>query len=466
MIDLSSSENLFRNPWVWTINTLGQLVEAIIFFYFIHKVFISKTHRGEKKDGWILGAIGFTFILAAVDWITQNNVVFYIITMIGIPFLYTLFFYRGKFYEKLIVCITFFSIMISLEHMGIMAADLIAKNPTDIQWLCLFFLRRICIKLLMIPIANFLANHAVKLEGKISLFYWILLGGVCLVEDFAAQKTMAIFSQSDRMSFSDILLPISWVMIPVVFYSFISLLVKKNEMQKTGMVQTTYLKIQQQYFNQMMEIYESLRRFQHDYKAYLSSVEMLMEAGEYEEAHQYLKKMEKQSPNDMEIVAYTEDGILNLILNQKKRAAQKCGIDFQIEASVPQKGMVEIYDLNMLIMNLCDNAIEAAAKVEDGFVKIKIAKRKAYLHIEIENSTEFNVMAENPNLMTSKTQKEIHGLGIRIIKSIVEKYDGVYKTDSTDSVFTTTILLMDEEGEQRQTKIKIVPEKIKIKKSE
>lgn len=96
----------------------------------------------------------------------------------------------------------------------------------------------------------------------------------------------------------------------------------------------------------------------------------------------------------MEIVAYTEDGILNLILNQKKRAAQKCGIDFQIEASVPQKGMVEIYDLNMLIMNLCDNAIEAAAKVEDGFVKIKIAKRKAYLHIEIENSTEFNVMAE------------------------------------------------------------------------
>ena len=108
--------------------------------------------------------------------------------------------------------------------------------------------------------------------------------------------------------------------------------------------------------------------------------------------------------------------------------------------------MVEIYDLNMLVMNLCDNAIEAAARVKNGFVKLKVAKRKAYLHIESENSTSFNVMEKNPEFMTSKAKKEIHGIGIRIIKNIVEKYDGVYKTNSTDSVLITTILLKDETG--------------------
>ena len=375
MIELSGSGNLFRNPWVWTVNTVGQLIEAIAFFYFIHKLFLPKPRRGEKRDRWIWGAVGFTCILAAVDWVSENNVVCYITAMIGIPFFYTLFLCRGKWYEKLTVCITFFSILISLEHMGIMAANLTAPNPTDFQWFCLFSARRICLKLAMIPIADFLADRAVKLEGNVSLFYWMLLGGVCLVEDFAAQKTMAIFSQSGRMSFSDILLPVSWVMIPVVFYSFISLLVKKNEMQKTGMLQKTYLKIQQQYFNEMMEICESLRRFQHGYKAHLDCMEMLMDAGEYEEARQYLKKRKRSLPDDIEMVAYTDDGILNLILNQKKRAAQKCGVDFQIEVSVPENGIVEMYDLNMLIMNLCDNAIETAAKASDGFVRIKIGKR-------------------------------------------------------------------------------------------
>lgn len=444
MIELENGGNLFHNPWVWTINTAGQFLEAMVFFYFIHKFFIPKEGRQEKKGQWIASAVVFTAALAGVDWITNNQIIWYVTVMIGVPFLYTAFFCRGKFYEKLIICITFFSIMISLEHMGILAGDLIDQSPGAALWLGIFFFRRICMKFLMIPIANFLSKNAVKLEGNMSLWYWIMLGGVCLVEDLAAQKTMYFFAESETLSFLDILLPVSWVMIPVVFYSFIHMLMKKNEMQRTNTVQSTYLKLQQQYLNQMAELYESLKKSQHDYKAHLLCMDLLLEAEEYEKAHQYLQKLDHPSRQEIDMVAYTENSSLNLILNQKRRMAQKCGIDFQVEASLSEKGIVEIYDLNMLVMNLCDNAIESAAKVKDGFVNLKIMKKKAYLQIEIQNAVPYNILEKNPDFETSKSKKDLHGMGMKILKNIVEKYDGAYKTDSTDSIFSTMVLLMDE----------------------
>lgn len=446
MINLQNSEYLFRNPWVWTVNTVGQLMEAIVFFYFIRKIFTLKKGKTEKKRQWIVAVVLYTAALAGIDLITNNNMIWYVTVMIGIPFGYSIYFYRGKFYEKLIICITFFSILISLEHMGIMMGNLFFPFPTDLQWLTIFFIRRVCMKFLLIPIGNFLAYHGVKMEGRLSLWYWLMLGSVCLVEDFAAQKIMGILSRSNSWRVSDILLPISWVMIPVVFYLFISVLLKNSEIQKTNVVQATYLKIQHQYLEQMMELQESLRQAERDSKAHFLCVDTLLEAGEYEEAREYLANISMQPSNENEIVNYTENKSLNLILGQKKRMADKLGLHFEVEAALPENGIVEIYDLNMLVMNLCDNAIEAAAKVKDGFVRLKIVRKKAYLQIEAENSTIFNVMEKNPDFVTNKGKKDVHGLGIKIVKNIVEKYDGVYKTSSTDSVFTTVILLKDENG--------------------
>ena len=53
-------------------------------------------------------------------------------------------------------------------------------------------------------------------------------------------------------------------------------------------------------------------------------------------------------------------------------------------------------------------------------------------------------MKVNPDFKSSKGNQEMHGLGLKIIKNIVQKYDGQYHVHSTDHRFTTDIMIMDE----------------------
>ena len=100
--------------------------------------------------------------------------------------------------------------------------------------------------------------------------------------------------------------------------------------------------------------------------------------------------------------------------------------------------------MNALLSNLCDNAIEAASKVKNGEVHLYIMKKKAYLKIVIENSTDGNILQKNPEFETDKKNTQLHGLGIKIIKNIVKLYDGMYETEGTNHSLKTSILLLDE----------------------
>ena len=60
------------------------------------------------------------------------------------------------------------------------------------------------------------------------------------------------------------------------------------------------------------------------------------------------------------------------------------------------------------------------------------------LFIKVANSTDKTADMLG-NLTTSKDDKESHGVGMKIIKEIVEKYNGEYMVDIQDGMFVTRI---------------------------
>ena len=81
----------------------------------------------------------------------------------------------------------------------------------------------------------------------------------------------------------------------------------------------------------------------------------------------------------------------------------------------------------ILIGNLLDNAIEECEKISDGEkeIIIKITKGRFYLNISVKNPTHCPVLKYNPDLVSTKEAKEFHGMGVKSIKNIVAKYDGL-----------------------------------------
>lgn len=81
---------------------------------------------------------------------------------------------------------------------------------------------------------------------------------------------------------------------------------------------------------------------------------------------------------------------------------------------------------------------------EEKQVELQLKNSRAYFQIMVQNSVTENPMRNNPNLLTDKEDKELHGLGMQIIRNVVDKYQGMIQIDGTDQQMKINVLLMDE----------------------
>lgn len=82
-------------------------------------------------------------------------------------------------------------------------------------------------------------------------------------------------------------------------------------------------------------------------------------------------------------------------------------------------------DTGILFGNLLDNAIEAAENTVTKHVSLMVQIKGEYLSILVSNSIDSSVLEHNQQLNSSKTDKELHGIGLKSVKTVVEKYAGM-----------------------------------------
>lgn len=131
------------------------------------------------------------------------------------------------------------------------------------------------------------------------------------------------------------------------------------------------------------------------------------------------------------------------------------GIAFTAEAQIPEKLPLSHQDLCALLMNLLDNALEAAAQVEEPsqrFLRLRLSLQKGFLAVRCENSYTGKLAQDGKgNLLTTKENPQTHGFGIAKMSAVAEKYKSILDIRYTDSVFTVQTALKLP-GEAKQTK--------------
>ena len=68
-------------------------------------------------------------------------------------------------------------------------------------------------------------------------------------------------------------------------------------------------------------------------------------------------------------------------------------------------------------------------------------EKGGYLSIEIANRISKSVLESNPELKTSKKDREHHGMGINIIRQSVERLDGNIRFEENNGYFVVKLLL-------------------------
>ena len=195
--------------------------------------------------------------------------------------------------------------------------------------------------------------------------------------------------------------------------------------------------LQLEYYKLMKVKEEEIRKINHDIKNNLQMVYTLNNEKKKEELVEKINDNLKK----YELVRYSKNDILNIILNTKINIAKSKDIDVEISL---KKNLDFIDDLDMsnLFSNILDNAIENSIKSKDKKIKLSVYKKLDYIVIQCSNSYDGMVLEEDMRLVSRK-RSEGHGYGLRIIDDIVKKYNGEKSIDYNDDTFTINLLIKE-----------------------
>ena len=107
--------------------------------------------------------------------------------------------------------------------------------------------------------------------------------------------------------------------------------------------------------------------------------------------------------------------------------------DFNIQ--LPGQNPISDVELVSLFANLLDNAITASEISEQPFVKLRSKIKDSQWIIIVRNTKSPDWRPIESKFLTTKKEKENHGYGIKIIKSIVKKQDGIVDFTDEGAIF-------------------------------
>lgn len=193
----------------------------------------------------------------------------------------------------------------------------------------------------------------------------------------------------------------------------------------------------------MSENLEAQKRQTHEFKNHILCIEALVKKKNYEELANYITTISDSIQYENHVID-TNHVIVNAILNAKYHEALSKHILFVFRVNDLSNIRIRNEDLVVLLANLLNNAIEACEKCEEKrVIKVKfLLTEDNSVVLSVRNTYAQPLIRENNELKTSKSSDpQNHGVGIKNIVKMIEKYRGSYIIDSSKQEFYVSIYM-------------------------
>lgn len=226
----------------------------------------------------------------------------------------------------------------------------------------------------------------------------------------------------------------------LITFEWLGVVLRKNRDLKE---QQHLAQIEQQHYDLMVSTNESLTEWKHDYQGQLRLISTLIEQERYVELKEFSNNLDSALPLSTCII-YSGNRTLDAVVSLRIMDAKRHNIKFVTELFLPEKIPLTEVSFSSLIGNLLDNAIEACRKITSGNAEVhfEIKPWKQMLHICCSNSSDGNYLkGVHGHLLSTKKDKNHHGIGIRRIRQIVEQTGGTCQFKAEDNRFSVNIMI-------------------------
>lgn len=231
---------------------------------------------------------------------------------------------------------------------------------------------------------------------------------------------------------------VSGFAIYAIFFKMLSIAHEKLTAQQKYDEAQRQLTIQEAQYRQITENMESTRRMRHDLRHHLLTLQGFLKSGEVERAEQYLSQTLKIS-EEYEIVKLCRNAVVNLVVGHYQALAKEQDVRFSARITIPDDIPILDADLSVVIGNLLENALYAAGREQNAFIRFNMICSGKMLAVTVDNSFSGTVCMSDGKYLSTK---EGHiGYGLQSVEAIAEKYSGGVEFTHEDRVFHSSVMM-------------------------
>ena len=249
-------------------------------------------------------------------------------------------------------------------------------------------------------------------------------------------------------SFGSILSTIVFICLLLIFFAMNShkVQVEKEIALKQKKFEQKHL---QTYTDEIVELYNEIRGFRHDYAGMLVSMQMAIDSEDLQEIDRVYNEVLVKANQKLRSEKYTyfdlnnlEDSALRSLIAQSIVYARNNDVEFTLEVKdVITRLSMDLLDLVRIMSILLNNAVEGAADSYLKQMEVAVIKMDFETVIVIQNSCKITMTpSEDLFALGFSTKGRNRGLGRNNGKEILDKYDNIIlETEMEDNTFRQII---------------------------
>lgn len=424
------------------ISIILELIACMISFGICIAVLNAEFPRRKAISFWSCLLWGILFVCVTYFEI-GSNIAASVLGM-GICIGFAQLYFSGSFGAKLIsvLRVNVFTILIGIGCIQVVSAisgiavDVLTQNGSGSMRIAVICITKsFCILAAYFYIGslkgrNYLKREELLISGFFSVSFFI----VALFFIILLEKTVLTYTM--QLAFAGIILLLFGIHVSILF--LFELLHHQNQKILENSILRTQLREQERLMKATEDSNKEMMELRHDMKRYFTNYLYLLEKGETDLVKQEMRKTfdQKLSSNQM---VYTSNAILNAVINEKKDVCEKNGIPLFVTVKLPQD--MDGMEFAIMLSNLLDNAIEAEQQETQKGIWLDMEVVDGMMNLIVENRIKASVLKRNPHLHTTKEVKSEHGMGIGIVRQIVDQFQGFFRVREEEGKFIVHIMI-------------------------